>query len=71
MYTCKDCGNLNKSKKETSNKCYRYGCNARENYICGWLQSDSELNYMGCTNWSEESKEFKGQITMEEVLKNV
>lgn len=70
MWFCNDCGHLDKSIKEVKNGCYRYGCNVREKYTCGWLHSDNGLKNMGCSNWIEKAKEIKGQITMEEVLKN-
>jgi hypothetical protein len=55
MYSCIDCGNLDKTRKKTVNGHVNYGCNALENgYTCGWVSSDSELKNQGCSRWVEK-----------------
>lgn len=64
MYSCIDCGYLDKSRKnysDTGNQNYfQYGCNHRgtDKFICGWCSSDKNLkqSYLGCSDWAEKSK---------------
>ena len=58
MYCCKECAYLDKSKKIFSDnkKHYKYGCrNARAGFMCGWIDNDNELAYMGCSAFKEKA----------------
>jgi len=56
MYSCIDCGNLDKTRKKKSETGHiNYGCNAAEKgHTCGWVSSDSELKLQGCSRWVEK-----------------
>lgn len=76
MGCCEKCGNLDKSRKKGDRNYYLYGCTARKSgYIAHGITSDVSLKALGCelfgTKGKETIKEFKGQLTIEEVLKNV
>ena len=62
---CIDCFNLNKKIKQVSknyDKNYRYACK-KNNFTCGWMRKDTEMNSMGCSNWSEIRKVIKAEQT--------
>lgn len=59
---CDKCGNLDKTKKTSTNGCYRYGCK-NGSYICGWISKDTELKTMGCSGFIEKSEESE-QISL-------
>lgn len=64
MYSCFDCGYLDKSRKNHSEKgnldYFQYGCNKRGagKFICGWCSSDNDLkkSALGCSDWVEKLK---------------
>lgn len=64
-FSCAECDNLNKNKKEwnATKYCYRYGCNARkeDGYISFWCLADNDLNTGGCSDFKHEEVE---QLTM-------
>lgn len=78
MYSCIDCGYLDKSRKNYSNtgnqNYFQYGCNHRgtDKFICGWCSSDSNLkaSFLGCSDWIEIKKkeiietELDGQLSI-------
>lgn len=54
---CGNCGLLDRSKIERAMdfpKLYHYGCKRNGKFCCGWIVSDSELRYMGCSFWQPE-----------------
>jgi len=54
-HSCIDCSNLDKKIKKISGLSYLYGCK-RNNFTCGWMRKDSQLNDMGCSMWGEIKK---------------
>lgn len=69
-WSCNNCGNLDKSKKEVSNGWYCYGCKDEKRFKTktGWMEKDSGLNNMGCSSWIEKSarksQQIRGQLSM-------
>lgn len=80
MYSCIDCGHLDKSRKNYFNKgnqdYFQYGCNYRgpDKFICGWCSSDSNLksSFLGCSDWKdnvvEEENQLPGQMNIMDFL---
>ena len=77
MYSCHDCGYLDKSRKNAGQnpQNFQYGCNYRgvDKFICGWCKSDKDLklSFLGCSNWIpiiQEDKFLKGLAKKCEVL---
>ena len=74
MYSCIDCGHLDKSRKNFSNKgnhnYFQYGCNHRgpDKFICGWCKDDKDLksSCLGCSDWIEknETDQLPGQMNI-------
>ena len=75
MYSCFDCGYLDKSRKNYSEKgnsdYFQYGCNKRgaDKFICGWCKDDGGLkkSALGCSDWVEKPKPCscdKGQLSI-------
>lgn len=80
MYSCIDCGHLDKSRKNYSDKgnkdYFQYGCNYKgpEKFICGWCNSDNDLkkSALGCSDWKEivdkELDQLPGQMELSDFI---
>ena len=80
MYSCIDCGYLDKNRKNYSDKgnqdYFQYGCNYRgaDKFICGWCSSDNDLksSHLGCSDWiekaTEETSQLPGQINILDLI---
>jgi hypothetical protein len=57
---CLECANLDKTryKADAPNGGVQklYGCNARGGYVCGWVVSDNDLKWQGCSDFAEKKK---------------
>ena len=65
LWSCNDCDNLDKNRKQVheGGYCYRYGCKARkaDGFICFWLKEDGGLKTGGCSDFKHEEQE---QLTL-------
>lgn len=62
--SCRDCRNLDKSRKtyDGANYCFIYNCKSN-GQICGWCKTDNELKDMGCSNFVDKNKVDPKQIS--------
>lgn len=69
---CKVCKYLNKSKKQSVGKAYRYGCGFRkEGYISTWINTDRLLDQISCNTSMDKEKEIDldNQMTIDDWIK--